>query len=76
LTNKRKTYIILIGVKELQMTLVNVDFLRKIEKLEPEIKDVLYPMVEILEKPHEESVTRIEFDDLKEIVRDLAKAQK
>jgi hypothetical protein len=57
------------------MTLVNADFLRKIEKLDPEIKDVLYPMVEVLEKPHEETVTRIEFDDLKEIVRDLAKAQ-
>ena len=57
------------------MTLVNADFLRKIEKLDPEIKDVLYPMVEVLEKPHEESVTRIEFDDLKKIVKDLAEAQ-
>ena len=57
------------------MTLVNADFLRKIEKLDPEIKDVLYPMVEVLEKPHEESVTRIEFDDLKEIIKDLAIAQ-
>jgi predicted O-linked N-acetylglucosamine transferase (SPINDLY family) len=57
------------------MTLVNADFLRKIEKLDPGIKDVLYPMVEVLEKPHEESVTRIEFDDLKKIVKDLAEAQ-
>ncbi len=57
------------------MTLVNADFLRKIEKLDPEIKDVLYPMVEVLGKPYEESVSRIEFDDLKEIVKELAKAQ-
>lgn len=58
------------------MTLVNAEFLRKIDKLDPAIKDVLFPMVELLEKPREDSVTRIEFDDLKEIVKDLAEAQK
>jgi hypothetical protein len=45
------------------MTLVNAEFLRKIEKLDPDLKDVLYPIVEILEKPHAESVTRIQFND-------------
>jgi hypothetical protein len=41
------------------MTLVNADFLRKIDKLAPDLKDVLYPMVELLEKPHEETVNRV-----------------
>jgi len=53
------------------MTLVNAEFLRKIEKLDPDIKDVLYPMVEVLEKPREESATRLEFDDLKDTVKRL-----
>ena len=44
------------------MALVNAEFLRKIEKLAPDIKDVLYPMVEVLEKPREESIGRIDFD--------------
>ena len=57
------------------MTLVNADFLRKIEKLAPDLKDVLYPMVELLEKPREEHVSRIEFDELKEIVKRLAITQ-
>ena len=57
------------------MTIVNADFLRKMEKLDPDLKDVLYPMVEVLERPREESITRIEFSDLKDIVKELAKAQ-
>ncbi|MCU0286558.1 MAG: DUF4175 domain-containing protein [Acidobacteria bacterium] len=56
------------------MSFVNVEFLRKIERLDPDLKDVLYPMVEELEKPHEE-ITRIEFSELKAIVKDLARAQ-
>ena len=63
-----------IGNEGVQMSFVNVEFLRKIERLEPDLKDVLYPMVEELERPHEE-VTRIEFSELKEIVKNLAKAQ-
>jgi hypothetical protein len=58
------------------MTLVSAEFLRKIEKLGPDLKDVLYPIVETVEKHYEESVGRIEFNDLKDIVKDLAEAQK
>ena len=58
------------------MSLVNAEFLRKIDKLDPDLKDVLFPMVEVLKKPREESVTRTKPDDLKEIVKYLAEAQK
>jgi hypothetical protein len=58
------------------MTLINAEFLRKIERLDPDVKDVIYPMVEVLERPHEEGVTKIEFNELKNIVADLAEAQK
>ena len=75
LTNKRKTYIILTGVKELQMTLVNADFLKKLGKLDPDLKDVVYPIVEAVQKRCEGSGTRAGSDDLKDIVKRLAKAQ-
>ena len=58
------------------MTLINAEFLRKIERLEPDLKDVIYPMVEVLEKPHEEGVSKIEFNELKNIVAELAAVQK
>jgi hypothetical protein len=69
-------YIILPEIEELQMTLINAEFLRKIERLEPDVKDVIYPMVEVLESPHEEGVSKIDFNELKNIVADLAEAQK
>jgi hypothetical protein len=57
------------------MSLINAEFLRKIEKLEPDVKDVIYPMVEVLDRPHEEGVTKIEFTRLENIVANLAEAQ-
>jgi hypothetical protein len=68
-------YIILPEPEELLMTLINAEFLRKIERLEPDLKDVIYPMVEVLEKPHEEGAGKIEFNELKNIVADLGEAQ-
>ncbi len=32
------------------MTLVNAEFLRKIEKLDPDLKDVLHPMMVCLKR--------------------------
>lgn len=76
LTNKMINYIILPESEELQMTLINAEFLRKIERLEPDLKDVIYPMVEVLEKPHEEVAGKIEFNELKNIVAEMAAVQK
>ncbi len=57
------------------MSLISAEFLRKIEQLEPALKDVLYPLVEEVEKPRD-SVGRADFNELKDVVRDLAEAQK
>ena len=57
------------------MSLINAEFLRKIDRLEPNVKDVIYPIVEELDRPHEEGVTKIEFSELKNIIASLAVAQ-
>jgi hypothetical protein len=38
------------------MSLINAEFLQKIDRLEPNVKDVIYPIVEELDRPHEEGV--------------------
>jgi len=52
---------------------VSVDFIRKMDRLEPGFRDVFYSFIEELEKHREERVSKIEFNELKEIVRDLAR---
>ncbi|MEJ5300486.1 MAG: hypothetical protein WHS38_05795 [Thermodesulforhabdaceae bacterium] len=51
-------------------------FIRKLERVPPDLRDVLISLIEEIERQREESVTRREFNELKEIVRDLAEAQK
>ncbi len=50
--------------------------IRLLDRLEPTTKEVLLAVLEEIEKQREESVTKNEFNELKEIVRDLANAQK
>ncbi|CAN2039020.1 Chordopoxvirus fusion protein [Candidatus Magnetomoraceae bacterium gMMP-15] len=52
----------------------SVTLMRKMDNIniDPELKDVLWTMFEELEKSRQESVTKIEFIELKEIVKDLA----
>ncbi|UCH94984.1 MAG: chordopoxvirus fusion protein [Candidatus Aminicenantes bacterium] len=53
----------------------SIEFMRKIEKLEPDLKEIFFDFGKELEKKRIEDVGREEFDELKGIVRDLAKAQ-
>lgn len=54
---------------------VSVLLARKIDSVSPELKDVLWTMLEEIERSREEAVTKVEFNELKEIVRDLGLAQ-
>ncbi|MEJ5299910.1 MAG: hypothetical protein WHS38_02855 [Thermodesulforhabdaceae bacterium] len=56
--------------------MISVTFLRKLEKVPPDLRDVLITLVEEIERQREESVTKREFNELKEIVKKLAEAQK
>jgi len=56
------------------MTL-SVSLIRKLERVAPEMRDVLLTLVEEVERNREESVTKREFNELKEIVARLAKGQ-
>ena len=51
-------------------------FIRKIEKLEPDLRDVLFAFIDELEMQRVESVNKEDFRELKGIVKDLAEAQK
>ncbi len=49
---------------------------KKLDEVEPQLRGVLFAILEDIERQREETVTKNEFNDLKEIVRDLAEAQK
>jgi hypothetical protein len=55
---------------------VSVAVLRKLEEIEPQLRGVLISILEELERQREETVTKNEFNELKEIVRELAIAQR
>ena len=55
---------------------VSVSLIRKLETVSPELREVFLALVEEIEKSREEGVTKREFNELKEIVRELAEAQK
>jgi predicted nuclease with TOPRIM domain len=52
----------------------SVALTRKMDDLDPEIKDVLWTILDEVEKHREASVTKSEFAELREIVRGLAQA--
>ncbi|SFM63181.1 hypothetical protein [Thermodesulforhabdus norvegica] len=54
---------------------VSVAFIRKLEKVSPDLREILLGLLEELERQRAESVGKQEFDDLRNIVRDLAEAQ-
>ena len=56
--------------------LVSVSLIKKLEQLEPGLREVLVAVLEEIERQREETVTKSEFNELKEIVRELAQAQR
>ncbi|MEJ5301435.1 MAG: hypothetical protein WHS38_10650 [Thermodesulforhabdaceae bacterium] len=52
---------------------VSVSFIKELDTVDPKLRRVLITMLEELERQREESVTKKEFIDLKEIVRELGK---
>jgi chromosome segregation ATPase len=55
---------------------MTVALYKKLEEVEPQLRGVLFAILEEIEQQREETVTKIEFNELTEIVRDLAEAQK
>ena len=58
---------------------ISVSLIRKISEVEPPLRDVLISILEEIERQRsqfEQQVTKTEFNELKEIVRQLAEAQK
>ncbi len=55
---------------------VSVAFIRELENIDPKFRNVLLKMLEEIERQREDSVTKKEFNELKEIVRDLGKTVK
>ncbi len=48
---------------------------RKLERVAPDLRDALLTLFEEVERNREESVSKREFNELKDVVRDLAQAQ-
>ncbi|HDD05195.1 MAG TPA: hypothetical protein ENF51_01770 [Candidatus Aenigmarchaeota archaeon] len=55
---------------------VSVALVKKLEEIEPKLRGVLFAILEEIERQREETVTKREFNELKEIVKELAQAQK
>ncbi len=55
---------------------VSVSFIRELETIDPKLRKVLLSMLDELERQREESVTKKEFNELKDVVRDLGQAVK
>jgi len=53
---------------------VSIAFIKELETIDPKLRRVLLSMLEELERQREESVTKKEFNELKEIVRKLGKS--
>jgi len=51
---------------------ISVSFIKRLESVSPELRQVLLDLLEEVERQREESVTKREFNELKEIVRELA----
>ena len=55
---------------------ISVSLIRKLESVPKDLREVLLDLVEELERQREESVTKREFNELKEIVRELSEEVK
>ena len=54
---------------------VSVKLIRQIDKLEPGLREVLFAILEEIGRQRKERVTKDDFEELKQLVRDLVKAQ-
>uniref|UniRef100_A0A832EEN3 Chordopoxvirus fusion protein n=1 Tax=Desulfacinum infernum TaxID=35837 RepID=A0A832EEN3_9BACT len=54
---------------------MSVALYRKLERVTPELRDALLSLFEEVERNREEAVTKREFNELKDVVRELAEAQ-
>lgn len=54
----------------------SIPLIRKMDNLDPALREIWLMVLEELEQPRNLVVTKTEFNDLREIVRDLASAQK
>ena len=54
----------------------SLSMFKLLQTLDPRLRDVLMAILEEIERQREESVTKKEFNELKEIVKELAEAQK
>ena len=55
---------------------ISVGLIRKLDKVEPQLREVLLSILEEMEKQRKERVTKEEFRELRDIVKELAQAQK
>jgi len=55
---------------------ISTGLIRKLEKVEPHLREVLVSILEEIERQREERVTRKEFQELRDIVKELAQAQR
>ena len=55
---------------------ISTGLIRKLEKVEPHLREVLVSILEEIEKQREERVTRKEFQELRDVVKELAEAQR
>ena len=55
---------------------ISVSFIKRLESVSPELRQVLIDLLEEVERQREESVTKREFNELNEIVRELAQRVK
>ena len=53
---------------------VSVAFIKELENVDPQLRRILINLLEEFERQREESVTKKEFNELKEIVKDLGKS--
>ncbi|GAB6163830.1 hypothetical protein JCM12298_29900 [Desulfothermus naphthae] len=58
------------------MSVITVNLFKKLETVEPGLRGVLLAILEEIEKQQKERVTKDEFRELREIVAELAQAQK
>ena len=55
---------------------ISVGLIRKLDKIEPQLREVLLSILEEMEKQRKERVTKEEFRELRDIVKELAQAQR
>jgi len=58
------------------MSIISVNLFKKLETVEPSLREVLVAILEEIEKQQKERVTKDELKELKEVVADLGEAQK